>query len=88
MRNPVQEKLSASTSLQGRGSSMCETVTLAPEAVARPDTDFEVVELLGGVLLVGSPSAGFETVSIAGYRSELLAKVAERFYSSSRLWRH
>jgi hypothetical protein len=43
---------------------------------AQPDLDFEVVELPGGVLFVGSQVTGSETVAVVGYKSELVARTA------------
>jgi hypothetical protein len=64
---------------------MRENTTFTNGTVASPDTDFEVVELPGAELLVGSSGAGFETVRIVGYRLELVADAAERLY---RRWRN
>jgi len=40
------------------------------------DSDFQVTELSDSELLVGSPNAGFETVSVVGYGESLIVRAA------------
>jgi hypothetical protein len=56
--------------------------------IARPDPDFEVMELPAAVLLVGSSNTGFETTTVIGYKSDFIAKLAGRPFATagSPLW--
>jgi hypothetical protein len=60
-----------------------ERLMVAEGKISRPDPDFEVVELPGGVLLVGTSNTGFETVTVIGYKSDLIAKLAGRLFATA-----
>jgi hypothetical protein len=49
--------------------------------IAPPDPSFEVVELPGEVLLVGSPDTGFETISVSGYKPKLVTRLTARLFA-------
>ena len=46
--------------------------------IAPPDPSFEVVELPGEVLLVGSSDTGFEAISVSGYKPDLVTRLTAR----------
>jgi hypothetical protein len=64
----------------GVASFFAEYQSMADYSAAPQDADFEVVELPGEDLLVGSPRIGFETIRVIGFEAEgLIARAAKRY---------
>jgi hypothetical protein len=64
----------------GVASFFAEYRPMADYSAAPQDADFEVVELPGGDLLVGSPRIGFETIRVIGFEADgLTARAAKQY---------